>query len=73
MHLLHEYWRRYFFYSWNNSGECVRYSDADWAGDINDRKSMSGYVLQINGAPVMWRSKKQVCVALSTAEEEEYV
>ena len=51
-----------FFYSWNNSGECVGYSDADWAGDINDRKSTSAYVLQINGAPVMWRSKKQVYV-----------
>ena len=57
-------------YSQNNSGECVGYSDADWAGDINDRKSTSGYVFQISGAPVTWRSKKQSCVALSTAEAE---
>jgi hypothetical protein len=38
--------------------EC--YSDADWAGDLNDRRSTS----------VSWRSKKQTNVALSTAEAE---
>ena len=44
--------------------------DADWAGDHNDRKSTSGYVFQLSGAAVSWRSKKQSCVALSTAEAE---
>ena len=57
-------------YSQKSSGECVGYSDADWAGDINDRKSTSGYIFQISGAAVTWRSKKQGCVALSTAEAE---
>ena len=58
-------------YNQNSSGECVGYySDADWAGDINDRKSTSGYVFQMSGAAVTWRSKKQGCVALSTAEAE---
>ena len=46
------------------------YSDADWAGDINDRKSTSGYLFHISRAAVSWRSKKQTCVALSTAEVE---
>ena len=50
--------------------ECVGYSDADWAGDVNDRKSTSGYLFMLNGAPVSWKSKKQNCVALSTAEAE---
>ncbi len=27
-------------YSKDSSNECVGFSDADWAGDINDRKSM---------------------------------
>ena len=56
-------------YSQNNSGECIGYLDADWAGDV-DQKSTSGYVFQICGAPVTWRSKKQACVAQSTAEAE---
>ena len=46
------------------------YSDADWAGDVNDRKSTSGYVFTISGGAVSWKSKKQTSVALSTAEAE---
>ena len=46
------------------------YSDADWAGDITDRKSTSGYVFMNSGSAVSWRSKKQTSVALSTAEAE---
>ncbi|CAB4042840.1 Hypothetical predicted protein [Paramuricea clavata] len=57
-------------YSENANPDCVGFSDADWAGDLNDRKSTSGYTFQINGAAVSWRSKKQTCVALSTAEAE---
>ena len=49
---------------------CVGYSDANWAGDLDDRKSTSGYVFQISNAAISWRSKKQSCVALSTAEAE---
>ena len=52
------------------SAECIGYSDADWGGDLEDRKSTSGYLFQISGAAVSWRSKKQTCVALSTAEAE---
>ena len=50
--------------------ECTGYSDADWAGDVNDRKSTSGFVFKLCGAAISWRSKKQSCVALSTAEAE---
>ena len=46
------------------------FSDADWGGDLDDRKSTSGYVFQVGGTPISWRSKKQACVALSTAEAE---
>ncbi len=44
--------------------------DADWAGDVGDRKSTSGYVFLLGGAAISWRSHKQTCVALSTAESE---
>ena len=57
-------------YTKNGSPNCVGFSDADWAGDLNDRKSTSGYTFLMNGAAVSWRSKKQTCVALSTAEAE---
>ena len=57
-------------YSRDSSKDCVGYSDADWGGDIDDRKSTSGYLFQIGGTAVSWRSKKQTCVALSTAEAE---
>jgi hypothetical protein len=46
------------------------YSDADWGGDCNDYKSTTGYLFQIGGTAVTWKSKKQTCVALSTAEAE---
>ena len=57
-------------YSRNESIICVGYSDSDWAGDVNDRKSTSGYLFQVSGGAVTWKSKKQSCVALSTAEAE---
>ena len=57
-------------YDKGKPGDCVGFSDSDWAGDINDRRSTSGYVFQICGTAVSWRSKKQSCVALSTAEAE---
>lgn len=52
------------------SDSCVGFSDADWAGSLDDRKSTSGYLFQCSGAAVSWRSCKQSCVALSTAEAE---
>ena len=48
----------------------IGFSDADWAGDAEGRKSTSGYIFCIAGGPVSWRSKKQESVALSTAEAE---
>ena len=49
-----------------NSG----FSDSDWAGDLDDRKSTSGYIFQVGGTAITWKSRKQSCVALSMAEAE---
>ena len=46
------------------------YGDADYAGDTETRKSTTGYVVTLANGPVVWNSKKQTCVALSTAESE---
>jgi len=56
------------------------YSDADWGGDLNTRRSTSGYAFQINGCTRSWSSKGQLriakssteakCIALSTSSQE---
>jgi len=46
------------------------YTDADWAGNVSDRKSTSGYFTFVGENLVTWRSKKQNVVALSSAEAE---
>jgi hypothetical protein len=45
------------------------YSDADFANDVQSRKSTTGYCIFTNG-PVLWRSKKQTLTAVSTTEAE---
>ena len=46
------------------------YSDSDWAGDRESRKSRSGFIFVLNGGPVSWCSKRQPTVALSSTEAE---
>ena len=48
------------------------YADADWGGDREDRKSVSGYLVMIGGAVICSASKKQNSVALSSCEAELY-
>ena len=54
----------------DNNLDLVGYVDADWAGDVSDRKSTSGYLYMIGQSSVSWSSKKQVSVALSSTEAE---
>nr|CCA20813.1 AlNc14C104G6145 [Albugo laibachii Nc14] len=46
------------------------YSDADFAADKDDRKSIIANVIYVNGIIEGWNCKKQGTVALSTAEAE---
>ena len=48
----------------------VEYTDVDWAGYINDRRSTSGYCTFGRSNLVTWRSKKQLVVARSSTEAE---
>ena len=56
----------------NSDGEVIisGYCDADWGGDLNDRKSTTGYCTFINNNLISWNSKKQRTVALSSTEAE---
>ena len=55
-------------YKRNGSTECTGYADAGWVGDI--LKSTSGSLFLLGGAAITWKSNKQTCIALSTAEAE---
>ena len=46
------------------------YSDADWAGDVDTRRSTSGYVFQFGNGTISWSSRKQPTVAKSSTEAE---
>lgn len=48
----------------------LAYTDSDYARDLDDRRSTSGYVFMLNGGAVTWSSKKQPMVTLSTTEAE---
>eukprot|EP00775_Hariotina_reticulata_P001034 gene1034-1371_t len=56
-------------------GEAVTYLGINiyrdhYAGDIDTRRSTTGYVFMYNGGAVSWQSKRQPTVAVSTAEAE---
>ena len=48
----------------------VGYTDSDYAGHADSRKSTSGYVFTYAGGAVSWMSRVQKCTALSTTEAE---
>ena len=54
----------------SESLETIGYTDSYFQGDIDSRKSTSGYVFTLNGGAIGWRSVKQTCVADSTTEAE---
>ena len=48
----------------------IGYCDADYAGDIDTRRSTTGYTFLFCGGAISWNTKKQPTIALSTTEAE---
>ncbi|XP_067937092.1 uncharacterized protein [Watersipora subatra] len=46
------------------------YSDSDWAGDTDDRRSTTSFVTTLGSSPISWKTRKQPSVALSSCEAE---
>ncbi|XP_048228615.1 secreted RxLR effector protein 161-like [Ricinus communis] len=58
------------FYKRGGDAELIAFTDSDYAGDSDDRRSTSGFVFLLNSGVVSWSSKKQPIVTLSTTEAE---
>ncbi|XP_016901892.1 secreted RxLR effector protein 161-like [Cucumis melo] len=59
------------FYKKGEKSSLVDFTDSDYAGDLGDRKSTSGYVFMTSSSAISWYSKKQPIVTLSTTKVEE--
>ncbi|KAL9235087.1 hypothetical protein vseg_009883 [Gypsophila vaccaria] len=59
-----------FYSKGKNDLGLMGFTDSDYAGDLDDRKSTSGYTFMLGSGAIAWASKKQPVVALSTTEAE---
>ncbi|XP_040374614.1 secreted RxLR effector protein 161-like [Rosa chinensis] len=58
------------FYTFDTNVEIAGYSDADWGGNLKNRKSTSSGCFFVGNNLVAWHSKKQNFISLSTAKAE---
>ena len=56
------------FYKAKSDLDLIGFIDSDWAGDSTDRKSTSRYVFMLAKGPIIWSSKKQCAIALSSTK-----
>ncbi len=54
----------------NQKWKMVAFSDSDFSGDKDNRRSISGFVIYLFGCPIAWRSRGQKSVTLSSTEAE---
>lgn len=56
--------------SCSDQGALVGFTNADWAGDVNGRRSVSGHIFLLSNAAVSWQLKKQTSISQSSTEAE---
>jgi hypothetical protein len=61
--------------SWHDPGAGSRnklsgWVDNDFASHIDTRKSVTGYLMVLNGGPISWKASRQAGVTLSSSEAE---
>ena len=57
-------------YTASSSLQLAGFSDSDWARDPTDRKSNFGVLFMYDEGPILWSSKKQHTISLSSVEAE---
>jgi hypothetical protein len=55
--------------STNQKPKLTAYSDSGWAS-AHDRRSITGYLILFNETPIIWKSQRQPCIAMSSTEAE---
>ena len=58
------------YVSVTDRNKLIAYSDSDWAGCPDSRRSISGYVIMLNCGPVQWKAKAQSIIAVSSTEAD---
>ena len=48
----------------------TNFSDSDWARNVDDRESITGYAFSIGSGVITWSSKKQNTISLSSVKVE---
>lgn len=57
-------------YSRDGNGMMVEYTDSDWASEVDNRKSCTGFLFKLLNGAITWSSKRQPTEALSSTEAE---
>ena len=60
----------YFDRGTNSDCKIAGYSDSDFVGDLDRRRSLTGYVFILSGSAISWKATLQSIVAFSTTEAE---
>ncbi len=64
------YFTMWNFYEAKNQLQVHGYTDADWAGNVSDKRLTNGFMFSFGSGAINWSSKKQPIVALSSMEVE---